>query len=93
MGEGGLLSKGQLPLNNQEARAFVDRGRGPHAEAAQSSLIVILKLVIGGLTSIILITSGTVNVQFQGPFISISLSPILRTVAAYVMATVWSSCS
>ena len=36
-----------------------------HAETAQSSLIVIFKLVISGLTRIILIVLGTVNVQFQ----------------------------
>ena len=59
----------------------------------QSSLIVILKLVISGLTSIILIVLGTVNHQFQGLFVSISLRPILKIVAAHVMSTVWSSCS
>ena len=47
----------------------------------------------GGLTSIILIVLSTVNLQFQGQFAPISLSPILRIVAAYVMVTVWSSCS
>ena len=59
----------------------------------QSSLIVILKLVISGLTSIILIVLGTVNHQFQGLFVSISLRPILKIVAAHVTSTVWSSCS
>ena len=58
-----------------------------------SVLTVILKLVIGGLTSIILIALGTVNLQFQGPFVPISLSPVLRTVAACVVGTVWSSWS
>ena len=32
-----------------------------HAEIAQSSLTVILKLVISGLTTIILVVLGTVN--------------------------------
>ena len=32
---------------------------------------------------------GTVNLQFQGWFVSISLRPVLRIVTAYVMATVW----
>ena len=64
-----------------------------HAETAQSALMVILKLVIGGLTSVILIVLGTVNLQFQGWFVSISLRPVLGIAAAYVMATVWSSCS
>ena len=39
------------PTDNQ-AYAFTGRGRGLHAETAQSALRVILKLVIGGLTSI-----------------------------------------
>ena len=59
----------------------------------QSALIVIFKLVISGLTSVILIVLGTVNLQFQGPFVLISLRPVLRIVAAYVMSTVWSSYS
>ena len=74
-------------------RAFVDRGRALHAETAQLALTVIFGLVIGGLTSVILVVLGTVNLQFQGQFVSISLKPVLETVAAYVMITVWSSCS
>ena len=35
--------------------------------------------------------SSIVNLQFQGQFVSICLRPFLRIVAAYVMATVWSS--
>jgi len=50
-------------------------------------------LQIGGLTSIILIVLGTVNLQFQGPFIPICLRPILGIVAAYVIAAVRSLCS
>ena len=44
--EGGRLSKGLTPSppDNQWARAFMDRGRGLHAETAQSALTVILKL-------------------------------------------------
>ena len=56
-----------------------------------SALIVILKLVISGLTSVILLILGTVNLQFQHQFVSISLRPVLRIVAAYLMTTVWSS--
>ena len=78
--------------DNQWARAFIDRGRGLHAETAQSALTVILKLVIGGLTTIILIVLSTASLQFQGQFVPISLRPFLRIVAAYIMATVWSSC-
>ena len=57
-----------------------------------SVLTVILKLVIGGLTSIILIVLGTVNLQLQGQFVPIFLKPVLRIVAVYVMATVCLSC-
>ena len=77
--------------DNQGARAFIDRGRGLHVETAQSALTVILNLVISGLTSVILIVLGTVNLQFQVRFVPISLRPILGIVAAYVTATVWSS--
>ena len=66
---------------------------GLHAEMAQSTLIVIFKLVISGLASIILIVLGTVNFQFQGPFVPISLWSVLRIVAVHFPGTVWSSCS
>ena len=68
--EGGLLSKGQLPpADNQGARTFTDRGRGLHVETAQSALTIILKLVIGGVISIILIVLSIVSLQFQGRFV------------------------
>ena len=79
--------------SNRGARAFIDRRRGLHAETAQSALTVIFRLVIGGLTSVILIVLGTVNLQFQGPFVPISLWPVLRIVTTHVLGTVWSSCS
>ena len=41
-----------------------------------------------GLTSIIFIVLSTVSLQFQDQFVPISLRPLLRTVAAYVRATV-----
>ena len=78
--------------DNQGARAFIDRGRGLHVETIQSALTGVLKLVISGLTRVIWIVLGTVNLQFQGLFVSSSLRPILGIVAAYVMATAWSSC-
>ena len=65
----GLLSclKADSPrADNQWTRAFIDRGMGLHAETAWSALIIILKLIICGLTSIILIVLGTVNLQFPG---------------------------
>ena len=59
----------------------------------QSALTVIFKLVTGGLTSIILVLLGTVNLQFQGPFVPISLWSVLGIVAAFVVGAIWSSCS
>ena len=50
--------KADFPNDNQWARAFIGWGKGLHAETAQSALTVILKLVISGLTSIILIVLG-----------------------------------
>ena len=67
-------------------------GGGLHAEMARSALTVIFKLVISGLTSIILVALGTVNLHFQGPFVPSSLRPVLGTVAAHVLGVVWSSC-
>ena len=67
--------------------------REPHIETAESALIVIFKLVIGGLTSAILIVLGTVNLQFQGPSVAISLRPVPGTVAAHVLGTGWSACN
>ena len=72
-------------------RAFIGQGRGLHAETAQSSWTVIFRLVIGGLTSVISIVLGIVNLQVQGQFPSISLRPVLGTVAAYAIGIVWSS--
>ena len=76
-------------------RALTDRvGEGAlHAGTAQSSLTVIFRLVMSGLTSIILNVLGTVNLQFQGPFVPISLRSVLRIVAARVLGAVRSPCS
>ena len=62
-----------------------------HTETAQSARTIILKLVISGLTSVMMTVLSTVNLQIQGWFVSISLRPFLRIVAAYVMVIVWSS--
>ena len=40
-----------------------------------------------------MIVLSTVDLQFHGWFVPISLRPVIGTVAADVMATVWSSCS
>ena len=76
------------PLTNQATGAFTDRGNQP-VETAQSALTVVFTLAISGLTSI----RDTVNLQFQDRFVSVSLRPVLRVVAAYVMAIVRSLCS
>ena len=93
-GEIRLVSKGWLPsTDNQGVRTFISRGRGyrqrQHTQLWQSSW----NWSCGGLISIFLIVLSTINLQFQGRFVPISLRPVLRIVAAYVMATVWSSCS
>ena len=63
-------------------------GRGLHAVTAQSALTVIFKLVIGGLTGVILVVLGTVNLHFQSPFVPTSLRPVLGIVAAHLLGAV-----
>ena len=48
---------------------------------------------LSGLISVILIVLITVSLQSQGCFVLIFLRPVLGTVATYIMAMVWSSCS
>ena len=55
--------------------------------------MVILKLVIGGLTSVILTLLRTVSLQFQGQCVPLSLRSVLGIIAVYVIVTVWSSCN
>ena len=80
------------PSGNQWGKSFyrqkVSGGGGLHAKIAQSSLTVIFKLVISGLTSVILVVLDIVNFQVQGPFVPISLQPVLRFMAAHVVDTV-----
>ena len=83
--KGRHLSESQLPPQN-----FYRLGLGIHAEQ-QSQLDTHLQIVTGGLTSVFLTVLGEVNLQFQGPFVPISLRPVLRIVAAHVLGTVWSS--
>ena len=64
--------------STQWGRAFIGRRRGLLIETAQSALIVILKLAIGGLTSVILIVLSTGSLQFQGQFVPISLRLVLK---------------
>ena len=67
-------------------RQSIGRDGGLHAETAQSSLTVIFTLVVSGLTSITLVVLGSVNLQFRGALVPISLRPILGTVAAEVQS-------
>ena len=53
------------PPDSQWVRAFIGWGRGLQAESGQSALLVILKSILSGLTSIILIVLGTVHLQFS----------------------------
>ena len=53
--------------------------QGLHVETAQSGLTVILKLVIGGLISILIVLS-TINLQFQVGVFPFFLRPVLRIV-------------
>ena len=80
-------------LTTSGARDFTDpsRGGGLHAGTAKSSLTVVFSLVIGGLTSDMLVVLGTTSLQFHHPLVPISLWPVLGTVAAHVLGTVWSS--
>ena len=51
----------------------------------QSALTVIFKLVISGLTSVMLVVLGTVNLLLQDQFVSISLRPVLKELWQLVM--------
>ena len=87
-GDRGGCTSVQRPIlypDNKGAKAFIGSGRGLHAETVQSALTVIFKSVIGDLTNVILIVLSTISLQFQGWFVPISLRPVLRTVAIYVM--------
>ena len=82
------LSKGWLPLTphwqSVATRAFINRseGVGGGGSSCRNSIwqSSSFKLVIGGLTSVILVALGTVNLQFQGPFVPICLRLILSIV-------------
>lgn len=80
------------PLHKNRVRAFIDRGgRWLYAETAQSPPTVIFRLAISALTSVILIVFSTVHLQVQGPFVFISLWPVLGIVATRVLGMVWPS--
>ena len=68
--------------------SYRQNGVGLQAETPQPSPTGIFELVITGLTSVIMVVLGTVNLQFWSPFIPISLQPVLGIVAAHVLGTV-----
>ena len=87
------MSKGQLPsaIGNKWDKSFHRQkwwwGVGGEAATCRNSTLaplIIFRLVIGGVTSIILIVLGVVNFQFQSPFASIFLRTVLRIVTTHV---------
>ena len=81
---GGRLTKSRLPSStaaNQWGKSFYrQKLRGTTCrKIAQTALTVIFKLVI----SIVFVVLGTVSLQFQGWLVSMSLTPVLGTVAAF----------
>ena len=97
VGESGKhLSKGRLLPSHQQARgeSFYRQSWAEGWCPSRNSIVISishLQIIISGLISIILIVLGTVNLQFQTPFVHISLRAILEIVAAHVLGTVWSS--
>ena len=90
LGEGGVCPKADSPRPPTSKRESLYRHgewRGPYAETAPSALTVIFRLVIAGLTSIILVVLATVNLQFPGALVPISLRPVLGIVAAHVLGS------
>ena len=84
-----------LTLDKQGVRAFIDRvgrwwGKVPWGNSTVISNSH-LQLVTSGLTSIILVVLGSVNLWFQGALIPISLHSVLGIAAAQVLGTVWLS--
>ena len=85
--DGGLPSKGWLPPPpTVRGESFYRQKEGGTCRD-DTAPTVILKLAIGGQSSVILIGLGTINLQFHSWFVPISLRPILRIVAA-----VWAFC-
>ena len=73
------------PTDKQGIRAFIDRvGIGVTCRNSTVISDSHLQLVISGLTSIMLLVLGTVNLQFGCAFVPISFQSVLRTAAAQV---------
>ena len=101
VGEGRCPSKGPVPCPRPPAgqellETEVGRGGGGgrelHAETAQSALTAIVQLVIGGLSSGILVVLSTVNLSAQGPSASIAFATSSRNSGGSCTCIAWSSC-
>ena len=82
-------SASSLPAEQAGGGNFYKVGRGLHAETTQPSLTVICRLVLSGLTSVLLIVLGTVNLRLWArllPFLCSQLSELWQR-----LATLWPS--
>ena len=75
------------------SEAYGYRGRGYVQNSGVFSDSHLENWSLGVLISVILIVLITVSLQLWSQFVPIFLRPVLRTVAAYIVAIVWSSCS
>ena len=84
--------QGRLPTHSHLSELEISLAEGGSStKKEQSALTVVLQLVISGLTGLILIVLSAVNLLYQGRLLPLSLRPVLRTAATYVMARAWSS--
>ena len=95
-GEGGSIcpkanSPYPTPADRQQIRDRVGEGITCRKRTVISNSR--LQLIMHCLTSITLVVSGTVNLQFRGALVPVSLLSILGIVAAQVLGISWSSCS
>ena len=72
-----------LKADSPSARIIRGQEGGNHMQKQHSQLTVILKSVLRGLTSIMLIVLTMSNLRIQGWLVSISLRPVLGVMAAY----------
>lgn len=74
------------PTDNQWARAVIDGRQGLHTGTSQAALTVVLTLLIGGLTSVILVVLKSAALRFLSWLVCIPLRPVLGIAAACVTA-------
>ena len=78
------------PVNRQWVRDRVGEGVTSRKRTVISNSH--LQLIMSCLTNVILVVSVTVNLQFRGALLPVSLCSILGIVAAQVLDIAWSSC-